>query len=139
MNTYAELEKERIRLLLVDDSDDFRQLVQAYLKIFPFDITEAPDGSTALEMMKHQSFDVVLMDLKMPDMDGVTATRLFRQWEKDVGKEPLLIIALSAFSLKQDRDQFYEAGCNEYLAKPVRRQDLVLSLTTLLDRYSLRA
>lgn len=129
--------REKIKLLLADDSEDFRQLVMAYLKIFPFEITEAIDGTQALELMKTNPYDVVLMDLKMPDMDGATATKLFRDWEKETGTKPMVIIALSAFNLKHDRDYFFQAGCDEYLTKPIRRHDLVESLTALLERYDL--
>lgn len=132
---FQNVEKEKIKMLLVDDSDEFRHLVMAYLKIFPFEISEAPDGYSALEMMKETEFDVVLMDYKMPGMDGATTTKLFREWESKVGSRHLLIIALSAFSLKQDRDQFFLAGCDEYLTKPIRRVDLVDSLSALLKKF----
>lgn len=129
--------KEKIKVLLVDDSNEFRHLVMAYLKIFPFEISEAHDGDCALELMKEKEFDVVLMDFKMPGMDGATTTRLFREWEEQVGKKHLLIIALSAFSLKQDRDEFFKAGCDEYLTKPIRRIDLVDALSALLKKFEL--
>ena len=127
--------KEKVRILLVDDSDEFRELVMAYLKAFPFDIKEATDGSHALQMMKDHDFDVVLMDYKMPLMDGATTTKLFREWEEKVGRKHMLIIALSAFSRKQDLEEFFSAGCDEYLTKPIRRMDLVTALNTVLEKY----
>ena len=125
---------ERIKILLVDDSDEFRDLVIAYLKAFPFDIQEAGDGSLALQMMKDHDFDIVLMDYKMPMMDGATTTKLFREWEERVGRKHMLIIALSAFSRKQDIEDFFTAGCDEYLTKPIRRADLVTALTGVLQK-----
>lgn len=127
----------RIKLLLVDDSDVFRQLVMAYLKKLPFEFTEASDGRLALNLMKSQVFDLVLMDLKMPDMDGATATKLYREWEKQTATKPLVIIALSAFNVKHDRDDFYQAGCDEYLTKPIRKHDLIESIMAILDRHDL--
>lgn len=127
----------KIKILLVDDSDEFRELVIAYLKSFPFEIDEAADGTQALSKMKEQEFDVVLMDYKMPMMDGATTTKLFREWEERVGRKHLLIIALSAFSRKQDLEDFFIAGCDEYLTKPIRRTDLVTALTGVLQRYEM--
>ena len=127
--------EERTKILLVDDSDEFRDLVIAYLKAFPYDIQEASDGSHALQMMKDHDFDVVLMDYKMPLMDGATTTKLFREWEERVGRKHMMIIALSAFSRKQDLEDFFSAGCDEYLTKPIRRMDLVTALTGVLQKY----
>lgn len=120
--------KKRIKILVVDDSDDFRSLVIAYLKSHPFDVSEAVDGLSALQILKEKDFDICLMDYKMPMMDGVTTTKLFRLWEEQVGKKHMVIVALSAFSGKQDLDEFFSAGCDEYLAKPIRRHDLVEAL-----------
>jgi CheY-like chemotaxis protein len=128
---------QKIKMLLVDDSDEFRELVIAYLKAFPFEIEEAADGTQALHKMKELEFDVVLMDYKMPIMDGATTTKLFREWEERVGRKHLQIIALSAFSRKQDLEDFFSAGCDEYLTKPIRRMDLVSALTGVLQKYEL--
>ena len=68
------------------------------------------------------------MDYKMPLMDGVTTTKLFRLWEEQVVKRRLVIVALSAFTGKQDLDDFFGAGCDEYLTKPIRSHDLVEAL-----------
>jgi CheY-like chemotaxis protein len=125
----------KVKILLVDDSDEFRELVIAYLKSFPFDIKEASDGSSALQLMKEEKFDVVLMDYKMPMMDGATTTKLFREWEERVGTKHLIIIALSAFSRKQDLEDFFSAGCDEYLTKPIRRTDLVAALSSVLQKH----
>lgn len=135
MTAARELQKTNIKILLVDDSDEFRELVIAYLKAFPFDIKEATDGSNALQMMKEEHFDVVLMDYKMPLMDGATTTKLFREWEERVSRKHMLIIALSAFSRKQDLEDFFSAGCDEYLTKPIRRMDLVSALSSVLHKY----
>jgi CheY-like chemotaxis protein len=118
---------------LVDDSDEFRQLVMAYLKLFPFHISEAEDGYIALELMKERDFDIVLMDLRMPMMDGITTTRL---WEQKVGSKHLQIIALTAFSLPQDKQNTMAAGFDEFLTKPVKRNDLLEVLNSLLRKKS---
>jgi CheY-like chemotaxis protein len=124
---------KKIHLLLVDDSEEFRQLVMAYLKLFPFDITQAEDGYIALELMKERDFDIVLMDLKMPMMDGITTTRLFREWEQKVGAKHLQIIALTAFSLPQDKENTQAAGFDEFMTKPVKRNELLEVLNSLVN------
>lgn len=121
-----------IKMLIVDDSVEFRQLISAYLKSYPIVIQEADDGLYALEMMKENHYDVVLMDFKMPLMDGATATKLYREWEN--GNQRVKIIALSAFSRKQDLEDFYQAGCDTFMAKPVKRQDLVQALSELIEK-----
>lgn len=121
----------KIKILLVDDSDEFRELVAAYLKSFPCEIGQASDGTSAFQMMKAENFDIVFMDYKMPHMDGATATKLFREWEQKSGKKPLRIVALSAFSRKQDMDDFFSAGCDEYLTKPIKKMDLIEALETM--------
>lgn len=137
MNTSENTTNQKIRILLVDDSDEFRELVIAYLKTFSFEIQEAADGTQALQKMKENEFDVVLMDYKMPIMDGATTTKLFRAWEENVGRKHLQIIALSAFSRKQDLEDFFAAGCDEYLTKPIRRMDLVSALTGVLQKFEM--
>ncbi len=122
-----------LNILVVDDSAEFRDLIRAYLAAQSFIVHEAEDGSHALQMMKDNAYDVVLMDYKMPMMDGATATKLFREWECE--SQHLLIVALSAFSRKQDLDDFYLAGCDEYMTKPIKRHELVETLTGLIEKY----
>lgn len=123
-----------IKLLLVDDSAEFRKLIMAYLKVYAFDIQEAEDGLEALELMKGQEFDVVLMDIRMPLMDGLTSTRLFRDWESQMERKHMIIIALSAFSLPHERLDTSEAGCDQFLSKPINRRDLVQTLNAVISR-----
>lgn len=137
MDTLLNTNNQKIKILLVDDSDEFRELVVAFLKSYSFEIDEAADGTQALQKMKEKEFDVVLMDYKMPIMDGATTTKLFREWEERVGRKHMLIIALSAFSRKQDLEDFFSAGCDEYLTKPIRRMDLVSALSGVLQKFEM--
>jgi PAS domain S-box-containing protein len=115
-----------LKLLLVEDSVDNRLLIQSYLKKFPFEIDIAENGRAAVDKFRDGRYDLVLMDMHMPVMDGYEATREIRQWEREHnGRRPVPIIALTANALKEEIEKSLEAGCNAHLAKPVKKMDLL--------------
>ena len=85
----------------------------------------AENGAVAFEKFTARKFDLVLMDRQMPVMDGLTATRAMREWEKANHRPPTPIIALTASALKGDQEKFVAAGCTAYLTKPIK-QDVLL-------------
>ncbi|MEX0952036.1 MAG: response regulator, partial [Gammaproteobacteria bacterium] len=119
------------RLLLVEDNPDNRLLVQAYLKPLHITIDEAEDGQIAVNRFKQQDYDVVLMDVQMPHMDGHEATRQIRAWEHEQGRLPCPIIALTAHAIREEIDKCLAAGCNSHLSKPIKKS----ILTDTLRRY----
>ena len=118
-------------LLLVDDSEHNRFLIQAYFKGTSANLDIATNGREAVEMFFLKSYDLVLMDMQMPVMDGYTATRAIRERERSENLAPTPIVALTAHAFKEDVDRCFEAGCDEYLAKPVKKEKL---LWTVHDR-----
>ena len=114
-----------LRVLLVEDSDDNRLLIKAYLKNTPYLVDIAENGKIGMEKFKDSVFDLVLMDMQMPVMDGYTATRKIREWEQENNKKPTLIIALTAYALKEDAQKSLDAGCNAHLTKPIRKNLLL--------------
>jgi two-component system sensor histidine kinase/response regulator len=120
-----------LRILLVDDSADNRLLVQAYLKATPCQLDLAENGEMAVERFKAGRYDVVLMDIQMPVMDGYAATRNIRAWESQSGLEPIPIIALTAFALKEEVQKSLEAGCNAHLSKPIKKAVLLEAITKM--------
>ena len=113
------------RILSVDDSEDNRLLVRRFLNRSPVEVIEAANGAEALELFRTQHFDLVLMDVHMPVMDGLQATREIRRLEKDLNQVPTLIAALTADALSIDKQQYVDAGCNAYLSKPISRDELL--------------
>ena len=123
-----------INILIVDDLRLNRQLVRAHLKKIPSVMDMAENGMVALEKMKNNNYDLVLMDVEMPEMDGLTATRELRKWEKEQGKDPTLILALTAHAFKSSEKKSREAGCDGHLVKPIRKQVLLDAIRSHLQK-----
>ena len=114
-----------LRILLVEDSEDNRFLMTAYFKHTPYEVDIAENGEMAVERFKDRDYDLVLMDMQMPVMDGYTATRIIRAWEEEHGQRHTPIIALTAFALKEDMERSIAAGCDIHLNKPVKKAKLL--------------
>jgi CheY-like chemotaxis protein len=120
-----------ISLLIAEDSDDNRLLMEAYLKGSPHKVTFAPDGAAAVEAFARDKFDLILMDLQMPRMDGLTATRKIRALEVETHIRPIPIVALSANARAEDVALSREAGCNGHLSKPISKTRLLAGIAEL--------
>ncbi|MGB4068520.1 MAG: response regulator [Nitrospira sp.] len=114
-----------LRVLLVEDSPDNQLLVRAYLTPTDYFLDVAEHGAIALDRFKSVHYDVILMDVQMPVMDGYAATRAIRSWERDHDLPPTPIIALTALALKEEGARIFEAGCNTHLTKPVKKSTLL--------------
>ncbi|MEK2688354.1 ATP-binding protein [Bdellovibrio sp. GT3] len=130
---WAEQFKGRVfSLLLVDDSQDNRLLLTHYLKNQPFTFTEAVNGKEAVDKFKEGKFDFIFMDMQMPIMSGYKATELIRHYEKEnrLGHTP--IIALTATAVLEDLQRTLVAGCDMYMVKPVKKAEVLDTLTHIL-------
>jgi two-component system sensor histidine kinase/response regulator len=112
-------------LLLVEDSADNRLIIQAYFKRVSDHIDIAENGTIAVEKFKSGKYDLVLMDVQMPVMDGYTATSEIRKWEREQGRKETPIIALTAHAMKEDVQKSRDAGCTDHLTKPIKRATLM--------------
>ena len=121
-------EADRKVILVAEDISSNFLLVSALLRKY-FDLVNARNGSEAVEAVRNRHFDLVLMDMKMPVMDGLTATAEIRKFNTD-----LPIIALTAHAFDTDQQAALEAGCNEYLVKPIDKAKLI----DVLKRYCCR-
>lgn len=102
------------KILLTDDNEMNRLVASVILKNLGAEVTEAQNGKDAIQKMNAQDFDIVLMDVQMPVMDGITATKIIR----DTISRDIPIIALTAFAIKGDEQKFLDAGMNGYISKP---------------------
>ena len=125
------VDRAPLSLLLVEDSEDNRLLILTFLKNTPHRVETAENGLDALHRFQRGTFDLVLMDMQMPVMDGYSATRAIREWEGEQGREPTPILALTAHALKEDESKSRDAGCDGHLTKPIKKRVLL----EVLGRY----
>ena len=114
----------RISILLAEDDKVNRLAIVGMLKNMGHNVVTAENGMQALELLKLDSFDLVLMDIQMPVMDGVEATMAIRRGEAGEDKVHVPIAAMTAFAMKGDKEAFLHAGVNDYIAKPLETNDL---------------
>jgi CheY-like chemotaxis protein/HPt (histidine-containing phosphotransfer) domain-containing protein len=120
-----------LRILLAEDSLVNQRLAVGLLERHGHRITIANNGREALDRASDDNFDCILMDLQMPEMDGLESTRLIREHERQTGQH-VPIIAMTAHALKGDRERCLAAGMDEYVAKPVRERQLLTALRAVL-------
>jgi len=106
------------KILIVEDNKANQVVISRMCTIINHTVKIADDGKKALEMLNSDTFDVILMDIQMPNMSGVEATKIIRENEKISG-EHIPIIALTAYALAGDREKFIKLGMDEYLSKPL--------------------
>jgi signal transduction histidine kinase/ActR/RegA family two-component response regulator len=128
------LDTRFLNILLVDDSEDNRNLILQYLKKTNYSIVTAGNGEEAVELFKASRFDLILMDMQMPLMDGYTATKIIRYYEHEKSMNPTPIVALTAFAFSEDEGKSLAAGCNRHMTKPVRKQSLLDTIVELTTR-----
>ncbi len=117
------------KVLLVEDDPPLRKLVLGYLKLLSHEVTEAPDGKKALAALAETSFDLVVLDLMLPESSGYDVLE-FIKTERG-GKIPVLM--MSARSLPEDRAHAEELGARMYLIKPFSRSDFTKAVRTVIE------
>jgi PAS domain S-box-containing protein len=122
------------RVLVAEDNPVNQRVVSLMLKKLFIEVDLARDGREALNMFTSQSYDCVLMDGQMPEMDGLEATRQIRELEQREQRKRTPIVALTANALPGDREMFLAAGMDEYLTKPIRSGDLIATLSRMKPR-----
>jgi two-component system, sensor histidine kinase and response regulator len=120
-----------LRILLAEDSFVNQRLAVGLLERHGHRVTIANNGRQAVDFAAGNGFDVILMDVQMPELDGLEATRLIRDQERQTGSR-VPIIAMTAHAMKGDRTRCLAVGMDEYVAKPVRERQLLTALRTVL-------
>lgn len=124
----------QLQILLAEDFEVNRKLLEPFLAQYGHEITSVENGEQALEMLSRQRFDMVLMDIKMPVMDGIEATRRIRQ-HPDIDIAGIPVIALTAHAIKGDRERFLAAGMDEYITKPIHGNELLMMMERLTANH----
>ena len=110
--------------LLAEDNPIGQTVMRLLLEERHFKVSCVEDGQDAVDRARQEAFDVIFMDVQMPRMDGLEATRLIRRMEEDLGRDQTMIVALTAQAFEQDRKLCMDAGMNEFLAKPIVAPEL---------------
>ena len=119
------------RILLVEDNEMNRDMLSRRLQRRGYEITLAVDGREGVSKAQEGGYDLVLMDMSLPEVDGWEATRQLRA---DPATQTLPIIALTAHAMSGDRDKALEAGCDDYDTKPIELDRLLSKIEALLHR-----
>ncbi|MBC7848259.1 MAG: response regulator [Chitinophagaceae bacterium] len=122
-----------LQILVAEDNPINQQLIEHILSRLGYESTIVENGVLALEALRTNTFDVILMDMQMPELDGIEATQRIRKLVLD--KQPI-IIALTANAMPGDRDKCIEAGMNDYLSKPIRIEELTDKLKNSCEDLS---
>jgi CheY-like chemotaxis protein len=124
--------RRQLRVLLVEDSLMNQKLAIAILRRAGHHVTIANNGRQALDIWQSEAFDLILMDIQMPEMDGLEATRAIRD-EEQAGGGHIPIIAMTANAIKGDRERCLEAGMDGYLSKPIHIKELLETLESISE------
>lgn len=116
------------KILVVDDEEKIRQLIKKYADFEGHEIQEAADGLTAVELCKKETFDIIIMDIMMPELDGFTAVKEIRK------NQETPVIMLSARGEEYDRIHGFEAGIDDYVVKPFSPKELMMRIDAILRR-----
>ena len=119
------------QVLVVDDNEINKKLLSKVLENLDLEVSFASNGEEAVQLREKKSFDMIFMDIQMPIMDGVEASKAIRNFENKHNKKAVPIIALTANTGQSDRETYINAGMNDYLAKPIVIADVKSRLASL--------
>jgi len=117
--------------MVVEDNEKNRKLIRVVLKAKGYNVIEATTGEEALSLLKEQIPDIILMDIQLPGIDGLT---LIRQIKADAGKKDIPIIAVTAHAMKGDQQKILDTGCDAYMSKPIDTRELPLTIEKYLKK-----
>lgn len=116
-------------ILVVEDNDRNRRLLKVLLKAKGYDVIEAATGEEAMNCLKSQKPELILMDIQLPNMDGL---ELIRKIKSEAETRDIPIVAVTAYAMKGDKERILEAGCSAYVSKPIDTRELPLLIADLL-------
>lgn len=117
------------RILVVEDNPRNLKLVRVLLQAEGYELLETGDGEVAVRVARSWRPDLILMDLQLPGMDGLTATRHLKA---DPATREIPVVAMTALAMKRDQERAFEAGCDAYITKPMKNQEFLRTVADLL-------
>jgi CheY-like chemotaxis protein len=125
-------ESTKLKILLAEDNIVNQKVASIHFQTLGHEVEVAKNGKIAVEMFEHQTYDVIFMDVQMPEMDGIEATKVIREIEKKSGKDKKIpIIAMTANAMQGDKERCLEAGMDNYISKPFTATALLKILQTI--------
>jgi CheY-like chemotaxis protein len=126
-------EKQAIKILLVEDNELNQKFAIAVIRKLGHELDIASNGRIGVDLYKSKSFDLILMDIQMPEMNGIEATQAIRKLEAENGKGAHIpIIAVTAFAMEQDKRNCMDAGMDDFIAKPYKPYELEQKINQFL-------
>lgn len=113
------------RVLIVEDNEQNRILMRTLLKHLNYEILEAKDGKEGIKISKEQKPDLIFMDIQMPELDGLEATKILKN---DPETKDIKIIIVTSYAMKRDKEKAFEVGADDYISKPINIEE-VMKLT----------
>lgn len=115
-------------VMVVEDNEKNRKLMRVVLKAKGYNVIEATTGEEALNLLKNQKPNIILMDIQLPGIDGLT---LIKQIKADTMTKEIPIIAVTAYAMKGDEQKILDTGCEAYMSKPINTQELPI----IIEKY----
>lgn len=119
-------------VMVVEDNEKNRKLMRVVLKAKGYNVIEAATGEEALNILRNQKPDIILMDIQLPGIDGIT---LIKQIKGTTALKDTPIIAVTAYAMKGDEEKIMEAGCDAYVSKPINTQELPLIVEKYIKKH----
>ena len=119
------------KILVVEDNDRNRRLMRILLKANGYEVVEATTGREAMDYLKDQKPDLILMDIQLPHTDGLDLTREIKDREET---SDIPVVAVTAYAMKGDRERILEAGCDGYISKPIDTHEVPKVIADILGK-----
>ncbi len=126
--------KKKFSILVAEDNKVNQLLARRLLEKLGYRVDIAEDGAKAIEVLKKTPYDLILMDVQMPELDGLEATRIIRDPSSGIGRHDITIIAMTAHAMKGDKEKCLEAGMDDYISKPISREKLIEVINKYLPK-----
>lgn len=121
--------RKEVKILIVEDNPTNMKLISNLIKKAAYEVLGAADANAGIAMAREERPDLILMDIQLPGMDGLTATGILKNDEKT---RHIPVIALTSYAMKGDEERMTAAGCDGYLAKPIRYKELLQTVESFL-------